>query len=173
MSAINARITGGLAACVLALIGLPAAAAATSSPAPGVHVDPGSPVAKQYSIPLATARGAPPGSSTPTTLFGQGISQSPASSGTPQPTRAAAPTRQGAQKRGGSQRRPPAAHRRTRSGQNAAQPIAPPPALKVLHPGSGSATIWMIGLAAMVIVLGGAGGLLVSSRMRRHSPRAG
>ncbi|MGO9972094.1 MAG: hypothetical protein ACLP01_04640 [Solirubrobacteraceae bacterium] len=72
-------------------------AAAPPNPLPsGVHVDPGSPAAKQYAIPLNTARGTPPGSSGSGSTFGQGISHNPASdksSGTRStPTSAATPT---------------------------------------------------------------------------------
>jgi hypothetical protein len=46
------------------------AAAAGGSP---VHVDPSSPVAKEYALPLATARGAQPESGQSGKLFGSGI----------------------------------------------------------------------------------------------------
>jgi hypothetical protein len=56
------------AACTLAI---PAAASASdSSP---VHVDPGSPVAKEYALPLASARGAAPESGKSGSLFGSGL----------------------------------------------------------------------------------------------------
>jgi len=55
-------------------LSMPAAAGAHKLP-PGVHVDPGSPAAKEYSIPLATARGAPAGSSSSGQLFGAGITK--------------------------------------------------------------------------------------------------
>lgn len=59
------------AVCVAAL---PASAAASGgSP---LHIDPSSPVAKEYALPLATARGAPPESGQRGKLFGSGIERS-------------------------------------------------------------------------------------------------
>jgi hypothetical protein len=56
------------AACTLAI---PAAAAALgNSP---VHIDPRSPVAKEYALPLASARGAVPESGKSGNLFGSGL----------------------------------------------------------------------------------------------------
>jgi hypothetical protein len=56
------------AACTLAI---PAAAAASgNSP---VHIDPRSPVAKEYALPLASARGAVPESGKSGNLFGSGL----------------------------------------------------------------------------------------------------
>ena len=58
--------------CVTGCLALPAAASATgNSP---VHVDPKSPVAKEYALPLASARGAAPESGNSGKLFGSGIS---------------------------------------------------------------------------------------------------
>jgi hypothetical protein len=54
------------AACTLAI----PASASGSSP---VHVDPSSPVAKEYALPLASARGAAPESGKSGSLFGSGI----------------------------------------------------------------------------------------------------
>ena len=67
-----------LAALAVAFgLGLPAAAVADSgSPTAGVHVDPGSPVAKEYALPLATARGAPADTGSNGSLFGTGIKKS-------------------------------------------------------------------------------------------------
>ena len=57
--------------CAVCALALPASAlAAGGSP---VHVDPASPVAKEYALPLATARGAPPESGQSGKLFGSGI----------------------------------------------------------------------------------------------------
>lgn len=172
---IQARMTAGLVSWLLAA-GLPSAAVA-QSPSPGVHVDPGSPAAKQYSIPLATARGAPPGSGTPSTLFGQGITRasggSPAggTAGTAPPAGTTSPAQQGKSRAHKSQA---ATSGGARPGHAAATPAtSAPPALKVLHPGSGSGAVWMLGLAAIVILLGSAGGVLAAGRVRRGSPRAG
>ncbi len=57
--------------CATGLLMLPASAWATDgSP---VHVDPKSPVAKEYALPLASARGAAPESGKGGRLFGAGI----------------------------------------------------------------------------------------------------
>lgn len=56
--------------CTVGALALPASALASGSP---VHVDPSSPVAKEYALPLATARGAPPESGQSGKLFGSGI----------------------------------------------------------------------------------------------------
>jgi hypothetical protein len=166
-------MTGGLVVWSLLAAGAPATALA-QSPSPGVHVDPGSPAAKQYAIPLATARGAPPGAGTPSTLFGQGITS--ATSGTQSTATSSTGSASSLPRHAGKA----AAHRPHPTGQGrtarrrvAIQQVSTPPALKVLHPGSGSGAVWMIGLAGLVIVLGSAGGVLAAGRMRRGSPRAG
>ncbi|MDE3134152.1 MAG: hypothetical protein KGL15_08815 [Acidobacteriota bacterium] len=67
---VRARFLQTLASAGCALL-LPASAlAAGGSP---VHIDPASPVAKEYALPLATARGAPPESGKSGKLFGSGI----------------------------------------------------------------------------------------------------
>ncbi len=67
--------------CTVCTLALPASALASGSP---VHVDPSSPVAKEYALPLATARGAPPESGQSGKLFGSGIKHT--SSTVPQTT---------------------------------------------------------------------------------------
>lgn len=58
-------------ACASCAVLLPGPAlAAGGSP---LHIDPASPVAKEYALPLATARGAPPESGQSGKLFGSGI----------------------------------------------------------------------------------------------------
>lgn len=65
---------------VTGFLALPAGASATgNSP---VHVDPKSPVAKEYALPLASARGAPPESGNSGKLFGSGISHTTSSTTT-------------------------------------------------------------------------------------------
>ncbi len=57
-------------------LNLPAVAlAGAGSPGAGVHVDPSSPVAKEYALPLATARGAPADTGATGPLFGRGITK--------------------------------------------------------------------------------------------------
>lgn len=62
------------------VLGLPAGAlAAGTPPSPGVHIDPSSPAAREYALPLATARGAPADSGSTGSLFGSGIKKNSAS----------------------------------------------------------------------------------------------
>lgn len=70
---VRARLLQTLA-CTCCALALPATAIAAGGS--GVHVDPSSPVAKEYALPLATARGAQPESGKSGKLFGSGISQS-------------------------------------------------------------------------------------------------
>jgi hypothetical protein len=67
----------GVVAVVLGMLGITVTASASGGLEPGVHVDPGSPAAKQYALPLNQARrtGAAPGSSETAAgaLFGAGI----------------------------------------------------------------------------------------------------
>jgi hypothetical protein len=158
----SSALTVGAAVVALAL---PAPAlAAKGSP---VHVDPSSPVAKEYALPLATARGAPPESGQSGKLFGSGITTTqsvatptatataptPTATTTPTPTvttpTATAPTPTVTQ--------PPPS-------PPVSNASAAPAAYKVLQPGSGSGVLWMV-LAAMVVVgLGGAGGIVLRRR---------
>jgi len=135
-------------ACAALLAATPATGLAASNP---VHVDPKSPVAKEYAIPLATARGAAPESGQAGALFGSGISSSShtvtSPSTDPRPTPASAPAHTPA----------PAAHTRP-----ATTVEATPAAYRVLRAGSGSGLLWMILAAVVVIGLGSAGGFLLS-----------
>lgn len=176
-------------ACAGCALALPASALAGGSP---VHVDPGSPVAKEYALPLATARGAPPESGQSGKLFGSGIKHpstttvhttSQAPPPTPpstytQPSPPAvtettpavtATTKAGAPK--------PARHRpvhvttvtlpsltTTTTPTKPATARATPAAYRVLRPGSGSGWLWMLLAAVIVVALGSAGGLALSRR---------
>jgi hypothetical protein len=173
------------AACALAL---PAPAlAAGGSP---VHVDPSSPVAKEYALPLATARGAPPESGQSGKLFGSGIkhaSSTPAQTTTiatppppvtqvQPPVTSAATTTPPAHKP--RPHRHPHRHRHrpehvttvtlpaltTATTNRQITARATPAAYRVLRPGSGSGLLWMIIAAAVVIALGSAGGVALSRR---------
>jgi hypothetical protein len=160
--------------CAVCTLVLPAAAwASKSSP---VHVDPSSPVAKEYALPLATARGAPPESGQSGSLFGSGIKHS-AASPTPTTTPAPAPVQ--------TQTTPPVttttqAPRPPSQGSHVTsvtlptltEPPATPPAnasaapaaYKVLRPGSGSGVLWMVLAGILVVVLGSAGGVALRRR---------
>jgi hypothetical protein len=67
-----AAVTLGL--MVAATVEPAAALAGMSSPTAGVHIDPSSPEAKEYALPLAIARGAPADTGSKGALFGSGIS---------------------------------------------------------------------------------------------------
>jgi hypothetical protein len=179
--------------CALLVVGLAvealtfsasAAVAAPPTPSQGVHVDPNSPVAKEYSIPLSNARGAAAGTADPGPLFGSGITKrGPGSSGGASAGSAAvvsisqspSNTKVG-QARGGSAKRH-ASNKGSPAAAGAATPVsavsadaAPPPAVKVLRSGSGSAVAWMVGLAVVVLALGGLGGYLVTRRGHQMHP---
>src|SRR4051794_18298133 len=70
------RVSIAVAAVVLATCGATIAPQAAAGVEPGVHIDPGSPAAKEYALPLSQARQTGAGS-TPTasseTSFGAGI----------------------------------------------------------------------------------------------------
>jgi hypothetical protein len=172
--------------CAALLAATPATAVASSNP---VHVDPKSPVAKEYAIPLATARGAAPESGQTGALFGSGISSSshtsaassePATSSA-QPETTSTPTATPPTTVTGTDKiltvtlpdlthTSPASsavtkrHRSSPSGNGAASVQAAPSAYRVLRAGSGSGIEWMIVAAVVVIALGSAGGFLLSRK---------
>ena len=141
----RARLRSLLAlVCSASLIALPATAAAgagagatNNSP---LHVDPSSPVAKEYALPLATARDAPSSSAAPTSgrdvsLFGAGIRHG-IKHGSGSSTTATTTT---------TPKRAPAAH-------------------AVLRSGLGSGVLWMAVAAVVVVALGSAGGIALRRR---------
>jgi len=163
-------------------------ALAKQSPPPGVHLDPGSPAAKEYAIPLAQARaGGGSGGSGSGQLFGHGITRAPSPPASAPVTSApenatAAPT--GAPTvaltpRKRSPRRivqhvgapaPVAAKHRARPVAAAPAP-APAPSGPVRAAGSGAGIAWMLGVAALVLALGGLGGAVLARHGRRTSAR--
>ena len=172
-------------------LGLPAAALAGSgSPAAGVHVDPGSPVAKEYALPLATARGAPADTGSSGSLFGTGIkknksprpsstrtaSEPPSSTPDTETVPATSETSPAAQSRDAAHRH----HRHRAARKPAGKPSrkhargsipaggnakTPPTALRILHPGSGLSWLWMM-LAALAVLALGSSGAFVLMRTR-------
>lgn len=155
------------AAVVAALV--PSAAFAQGSSQPGVHVDPGSPAGKEYQIPVTAARaeasGGPPGSAAgsgaDSPLFGRGITPSSGTAGT------GASSRTGT---GGAPKQSPpthVAHRAGPGGSVAASPLAP--AAAGSPPGRVGSNSWLplIGGGALVLVLGGGGGLAFRRRFLR------
>jgi len=173
-----------LAAMLVLAVGSPLAAAKTT-PSPGVHIDPGSPVAKEYGIPLAEARGGGTGTGSGSgQLFGRGITRAPASAPKPTPTvtPSAAP---GPAAAGGSvARTAPAAKRtarprahhaapagRARGTEVAATPATQLPPLSRPAATTGTGIAWMLGVAALVLALGGLGGAVLARHGRRTSAR--
>jgi hypothetical protein len=170
-------------ACAGCALALPASAlAGGGSP---VHVDPGSPVAKEYALPLATARGAPPESGKSGKLFGSGIKHASTTTvqapprPTPPPTQETVPATTAmpsvtlttpVKPRRPAHHRPvhvttvtlPSLTAPTRAKPPTAR--ATPAAYRVLRPGSGSGWLWMALAAVVVVALGSAGGLALSRR---------
>jgi hypothetical protein len=149
---------GGVArttASVLAILALSCSTAAAhtgtaphtgATLAPGVHVDPGSPAAKEYAIPLTQASdvgGSSSGSSTPT--FGAGISSGSHGAGS---HRAGASSSAGSTKAHTFATGLPAAALQTSSG-------------------SGGSVLALLGGGAVILLLGGIGGAVLWRSRRR------
>jgi hypothetical protein len=140
-------------------------------------------VAKEYALPLATARGAPPESGRSGGLFGSGIKHgSSGSTSSRTTTSSEAPPVQ-------AETTPPVTTiaTQTTTSPEHHQPghittvtlpdlvtppgsgtrttaTAVPAAYKVLKPGSGSGLLWMLLAAIVVVALGSAGGLALARR---------
>lgn len=172
--------------CTVCALALPSSALASGgSP---VHVDPSSPVAKEYALPLATARGAAPESGQSGRLFGSGIKH--ASSPAVHTTTAATPTPPPPSTEPQATPTPTVTATTTTPPPTATPPARHPPrhvttvtlpalttvtakpleakampaAYRVLKPGSGSGLLWMVLAAVLVLALGSAGGLALSRR---------
>jgi hypothetical protein len=156
-----------------ALIALPSlASAAQPGLEPGVHVDPNSPAAKEYAIPLGQARagGTATGSDQ---LFGSGIKPGSGGGVPPagRPTTAAPPPSGGGTTH--PQNRPNTPNKATAGTRHAPQGAAAAKQLIGLsQQGSGGIT-WMLAAAAAVLVLGALGGAAVARRNRSATPRTG
>jgi hypothetical protein len=168
MRTVGVRITATLA--VLGSTFVPAGQAAAALE-PGVHVDPGSPAAKEYALPLSQARGTGSTSSPQTgpegTLFGAGITP-PGSGGSPRGPGAGS----GRATPGANPAGPAASGKPSGRGAGAGSADAPAVTQAVLRAareqgssGSGS-TLALLGGAVAVLVLGGFGGTVL-----RHSRR--
>jgi hypothetical protein len=154
------------------------AAMAKPTPSPGVHIDPGSPAAKEYAIPLAQARGGGSGGSGSGQLFGRGITRSPTVAPSSAPTDAS-PTAEAtaAPVTPSRKRHRRVAHHaavRARAAPRAqAGQIAAAPTTQISAPartaGSGSGIAWMLGVAALVLALGGLGGAVLARHGRGTS----
>jgi hypothetical protein len=146
--------------------------AAAGALEPGVHVDPGSPAAKEYALPLSQARqtgadpASSPGASEPS--FGAGI-KPPRSGG---PGGPGGPGTHGSAGRATGAGSPP--HRRTSAGSSdhaaAATPPLPPAVRRAVaaadSSGGGGSLPALIGGGVAILVLGGFGGTVL-----RHSRR--
>jgi hypothetical protein len=167
----------------------PTSAVAAKGLGPGVHVDPNSPAAKEYQIPLGAARGnGQSGSSSRGSLFGKGITpasttSSDTSTTSPVPaTTTPSPPAQTAtvhhRHHRTSHKRHRTSHRRqavaaagSPSGGAGSGPrsASPPSPAREIGTGSGGGTgiTWMLGAAVAVLLLGGLGGGLLARRDRR------
>jgi hypothetical protein len=157
-----------VAACVVAAVLVCVAPAAAQQPEPGLHIDPKSPSAKQYAVPLEEARrGADPSRplsdpvvpgarSAPS--FGEGIGATETES---RSLDARARSNGDSAREHGS--RPE--QRRTDAGDEAivadaaAQPGAPP--------ANGGSTALVVGAASLVVAVGAISGSLIRRRARR------
>ena len=184
MSAVRtgSAVTRLLLVVSLLLVASPPESALGAGPGNGVHIDPGSPAAKEYSIPLGTARGN--GTAGTNQLFGSGITRAPAPAPTPAPADgAAAPTPPPAASGAATVRARLAAHHHrrhrraaTRRGATAtATPSAaprPPTPQSVIGTGTSSTAgiTWMLVAAVVVLALGALGAIVIGRRSRRASP---
>lgn len=160
-----ARVSWLLATAALAAGGLSTAQPAAALE-PGVHIDPGSPAAKEYALPVTQARrtgtdagseaGAPAGSESSETLFGAGIG--PRRPGGSSKTKA---SRSGTDTAGAP---PPAATSTT-----ATLPVVVQHAADTSADPGGSSVLVLLAGAVAVLALGWFGGIVLR-RSRRPTP---
>jgi hypothetical protein len=154
------------ALAVLAMTSLAASAQAATALEPGVHVDPGSPAAKEYALPLNQARqtGSETGSkaNSESTLFGAGI-KPPSSPGSP-PRAGAAPGQSPSRSGGASS-----------SSQADSQARLADAALRAAREqqstGGDGSLLALIGGGVAILVLAGFGGTVLR-HSRRPTPSA-
>jgi hypothetical protein len=145
---------------MLAALAAMAGPTAASALEPGVRVDPGSPAAKEYALPLEQARqSAVPGSSTKATLFGAGIKPPGGSSGGG--SRGSSGT--GASPRSG------ASAARPRGGPASLDPVLPSAALPAASSHNDGSTLALLGGGVAVLILGGFGGTVLRHNRRPSS----
>jgi hypothetical protein len=167
-----------IAFALLPAAATPAAAAPSKTLAPGVYIDPGSPVAKEYAIPLAQARagGGSGGGSGSGQPFGSGITRAPnAPSPVPAGTGGASPAAAAPTRRPRVKKLPSSVQHRSGSQDRAGHVVASPAAPAALpgssHSGAGAGIAWMLGAAALVLALGGLGGAVLARVGRRTNAR--
>lgn len=168
------RVSMAVAAVVLATSGATIAPQAAAGLEPGVHVDPGSPAAKEYALPLNQARQTGAGS-TPTasseTPFGAGI-KPPGSGGT---------GGSGSASHGGSSPGRVASRSSGRSSPESRShdpvgtaPTLPPAVLRAVESqgsSGGGSLAALIGGGVAILVLGAFGGTVLR-QSRRPTPSA-
>lgn len=174
------RSPGVILAAVLLLATGSATAAAKSTLPPGVHVDPGSPVAKEYAIPLDTARGSGGGSGSGQ-LFGRGITRAPTAAPAPSapPTVKVAPSVVTTKSSSRPLVRRSDAHARPAARRSTPVPVTRAPAsvpTRLSGSGqhlaaSGTGVAWMLGVAVLVLAIGGLGGAVLARHGRGASAR--
>jgi hypothetical protein len=168
---LGVSVTGILAGLTVSLFISTQSAAALE---PGVHVDPGSPAAKQYALPLNQAReigrsGAGPAAGASPALFGAGIGAARSHRAAVAAEGAGSHAREGA----GSDVREES-HRRSREDSLSSQ--GTPASLDAAHlgvaaqAGSGDGSLLaLLGGGIAVLLLGGAGGVAMRRARRSHS----
>jgi hypothetical protein len=150
----------GAALAVLTVSCSQASAQTATGLEPGVHIDPGSPAAKEYALPLAQGRrpGAEPShQGASETLFGAGI-KSPPSGGTPHSPSGSGSAGGSRVARGGDQVKAP--------GSRAGLPAAVLRATSAQSSGGDGSLLALVGGGVAILVLGGFGGTVL-----RHSRR--
>lgn len=173
---------------LLLAVAMPRAATAGGA-ASGIHIDPGSPAAKEYALPLSSARGVPPGSASSGGLFGVGITYAGArpdgraatrsryTASHPTPGLSQTSASVGEEHARGSTWSSSRALRLRRtgsrrpSGAGSLKLLTPPAAAETLHSSSGPGNAWMIGAAVAVLALSGIVAAIVRTLDRR--PRRG
>jgi hypothetical protein len=136
-----------------------------AGPEPGVHVDPGSPVAKEYVLPLNQARniGHGPGESASSPrLFGTGIAS-------PRPSRSAATTTKGAGADAGGRRKLAASGSSSSTRRRMTLPDASGLDLAARSDSGHGSLLALLGGGIAVLALGGIGAAAVR-RSRRSTP---
>jgi hypothetical protein len=166
-----------MAAVALALACPIASAQAATGLEPGVHIDPGSPAAKEYALPLNQARqtGAPSPSSQPGgegTLFGAGIkppgSGGPGATGTG-PRGGHSPAARGGQA-GGTTGGAGAPAGGATGTSDATLSVAALRAAREQGPTGDGSLLALLGGGVVVLVLGGFGGTVLRHNRRPASP---
>lgn len=158
------RVLLALAAMLVLAVPVPASAASQQAVPPGVHIDPNSPPAQEYAIPLDQARTAGRSATGGNGLFGSGIRTADNSGSSAGPVHRV----------GGSLARTSSSDQRHDAGANVAgrYPAAPTPAQlrAAREPPRGETGIaWMLGAAALVLALGGVAARVIARHNRGTS----